>query len=1301
MQPYGGVNTSLYPALDHELLPHLERAVISTEQGAYGEAQVIIDRNLSSANLVPVVVLARAELALKQFKVGLLYRIVNDALSQSVWNHDAPEYRLIRLIRAFALLSHKGDIRPALEEIDRAREWLRDVPVSEYTDIHVTFIRHYVILVMFTSASSDAIVEEASFIPKANLEPVAWQGLTDLRECLLQRGMLNEALALFKVERTRLPINERVEAVLSFINHVKTHTSLTQECSAWIHVELEIYLAQSLYERQEFEKGQFEFQKAEELLRRWCSMCNHQRIETLTPYSNIKLFQLRLFQYEDTVKYFDESVKLLEIMKDCCHTSTTVTYNHAAIAARALDESGIHEPYQAHFSRFHRERELYQITVQENVKNLLFDQLCLFTDNIGDASDIVKALEWLDAFLLQNKGFNLPSDLIRLHRWRRWAWKRLGDPKKEAYEAAQIEKLNSSGPPDAGAFVGVRETKIALPNISLSNHGPKLELEFPSDPQGGEFLRDWIDKIGDSEAIQLKAMQLLLQWIVADLKSGVIQEDEVCALLGFLDKSQDKSALTEKLERLTTEEVFARLYTQESDTGAVVEVDLWQTRFNILSSWLSRPLNSTHNSRQYLRAVLQNLRKSHVNSCKAPLSVQIAEIERYLSLIHEIPSPVHELLVMQAADLHGAIADRFWMYCVESTDFDSDEVGAALDKAEYKCQVSLKLHKEKGDTLDLHMRRRTAADICLLKIHWLLRRPGKSMLDSDLLELREAGLRFLEEAESYFNSNLQNSTLYNDLQGLEARDQVTLALNTWNFPQKAMGLLHAGDVEPDEERTTQMWNWVQRSKARSLAMTMGINGIIPSTLLREISVSDKCRGLYERMVSLQMQIESAEPQQRFWLRQELDSHMLEMRKEERLKEVCDIRDGEPLRLSDLDRISAIVESPLVLVDWFHVPGIMDDGSLLLLIARAGLAPIVTKLDITIEEVNNWVYSHLDSPFAQDRVQRGQGRMVTSNLSCLVQPLALHTKPDDVLVFCPTMKLHRLPLHSIEIQDSHDDSCGWLPLIYRNPVVYSHSHSLLRICMWNSQVAAEGRVPLNPFIMNGIYLRAGSTEYADGRQSVEKIASDFSTAPFLDDDATKLAFITSAPTSRLIHVHSHVHWDATDPLAHHIDFSPRSSATNTTTITSVPGEVTPEDVDGHQLTAREVFDLSLSKGSHVSLIACSGGVTQDNVRDEVMGLVPALLRSGASSTVSTLWKIPDWVGARFSEDFYRAFRAEEEKRKRQAGGAGNFIDIAQVFQKAVIERDADPEDNSHHHWTSFVMHGFWEFFVPGVEGGRPG
>lgn len=1124
------------------------------------------------------------------------------------------------------------------------------------------------LLVLFTSLSSNYVPDDASLIPKPSHEPIAWQGLTDLRESLLERGMLNEAIALFKVERSRLPVLERADASLSFRSHIERHASLTEERSAWLLVELNIYLAQSFHERHEVEKGRFAFGKAAELLQRWCVLSNHQDPETLAPQLEMSLFQLRLLSHENPVVYFNESMKLLKIMKTCCYTSTTVCYLHAAEAADSLAVDGV-STYREQFFALHQEREAYQERVQENICSLLSDQLRLFQAASNNVTDLIKALEWVDHFMEKYKDFNIPRELINVHRFRENAWMRLNDSEKRARERAEVERFTGSGPTHYGRLVGVRQSEVTS-NSPLTAADPNFESEFPLDIDEDQFYKEWTRIEEDIDATQLKAMQLTQQWILNDIEYGVIQKDEVLIILGLPDQSGMGDSFIGELKSLSPESTFARIFRQGINPAAPVSKSLWEIRFSCLKTWLSRPsLRSARNSRQFLVMILQELREHDVahSQVPIPLDEQVLEIERCFDTLENLPPRVKEAVAVKAPTWHGNLARRYISFAT-SAEFGSDQVGVALEKAEEQCHQSIKLHQEMGDVVDVAFMQRTSAEVCALRIHWLLRQPGKVLSATELSNLQGAGLRDLEKAESFFSSRHQESAWSSNLEDLEARDKINLLEGSWRVALIALQLLRAGDFLSDEDRGMQTWNWVQRSKARSLAMTMGVAGIMPSTLRKEISASEKCRLLYDKMVSLQEQIQSVEPQQRFWLRRELDLHILEMRKEELLREVCDLWDGRPLTSSDLDRITAIAKTPVVLVDWIHVPAVFTgDGSLLLLTAQSGRTPTVTTLETTIVEVEKWIYNYLDSPYVQRDEERGQSKKPTDDISSLVQPLIAHTQPGDMLVFCPTTELHRVPLHAVDIEIDGDLQ----PLIYRNPIVYSYSHSLLRICLWNSQLAAESPSRLNPLTVNGIPTNLKDQVYSDARKSIESLAHMLGARALLDASATKAMFMESAPASRLIHVHTHVHWNEADALMHHIDFSNSESA----------GAV-------GKLTAREIFSMSLIKGSHVSLIACSGGRTRIDPKDAVMGLVPALLRSGASSTISTLWKIPGTTGARFTEAFYRHFLQE-----REALPDGGFVNMAKIFQLAVREVD---EVDQMRHWTSLVIHGFWSFFMPGQE-----
>ncbi len=1122
-------------------------------------------------------------------------------------------------------------------------------------------MRRYVLLVLNVTLESNYVGGEAAMIPKPTNEQVEWQGLTDLRVSLLERGMLNEALALFKVERSRLPPIERADAALSVLDHVKTCTSLPEDRAIWAQAELTIYLAQGFFEKRAAEKGRAEFRRAEELLDVWVTLTGHPSKDRLSLYLNIQLLQLQYNAHEDPVMYFDESVKLLEVMKACHHTSTSVCYGHAIAAANALDMSGISDPYRSFFFSLHLEREHFQEYVLEDICTLLSDHGTKFMDSVNNVADVRKALEWLDGFAEKYEDFDLPSGVSNINHWRKLAYKRLGDREREAQADAEEERVKSSIPTTIGRLVGVRQPKSAPTNLS-SKFESKAESDFPLDLAEDNFYTEWYDVAGNSDAKKVTAMRVFLRWMLVDIKTERVSEQEVLSILGDIEGGKNVDVI-DKLVSLSPDDVFALLYLQRRDSQSVpIDADVWKTRAVALDLWLSRSAETPFNGRQHLRLVLQEIRKDSVCKSRVLLNIKLLEIERCLAMVDEMPPRVNECVERQTPGWQGSIADQCMQYVTQSEDFDSFEVGSALDRGLDECRLSIRGYKAQGEVLCLAMRRRMVAELCVLKIHWMLRRPERNVLDSGLASLQNEGLRCLEEADTFFTLSREESTWSSDFEGLEDRERATLLQNSWRLPQIAVQLLNSGKEQPNDDIREQIWKWVQRSKARSLAMTTGIGGIIPSALLRQIMLSDICRPLYEGMISLQEKIQAAPLRERFALRQELDLHKLSMRKEKLLREFLDLKDGKPLNSSDIDRISVMTNTPFVFVDWFHVSGILDDGEFLLLTKRSGSTATVTAVGTTPQQAAKWVDLYLDRPSSRLCTK------LTSDISGLVQPLTNLTQPGEIMIFCPTALLHRIPLHSIEV--IADESLGWEPFIYRNPVLFIHSHSLLRVCHWNSQFSAETMAPLSPLLMNGIPDREGNEAFGHGRDSVKMLAAQLGAMAWLNEQATKSTFVEHAPNSRLIHVHSHVCWDAADPRAHHINFSDSDTV----------GE-------SGKLTTRELFALPLSKGCHVSLVACSGGRARVGSGDEVMGLIPALLHSGASSTVSTLWNIPDQIGANFTGAFYRSFL--KESRTVPAGG---FINIARIFQSAVIELDKDEKDIMLH-WTSFLLHGFWSFFMP--------
>jgi CHAT domain-containing protein len=368
------------------------------------------------------------------------------------------------------------------------------------------------------------------------------------------------------------------------------------------------------------------------------------------------------------------------------------------------------------------------------------------------------------------------------------------------------------------------------------------------------------------------------------------------------------------------------------------------------------------------------------------------------------------------------------------------------------------------------------------------------------------------------------------------------------------------------------------------------------------------------------------------------------------------------------------------------------------------------LTTTLEDVAAWQKAYINPTeyvdYQEENLDKDEAREAFDKmLGGLVAPLAHHTKAGKLVVLCPSAQLHRLPLHALSIKETHFEAgksrTTSSALIHRNPCVYTHSHSLLRSSFAATEHTRSSPGPMKPQIMSGIPW-SKTLRFEAGRKSIRELALRFHTDPMIDQSALKKDFLAVANHSRLLHLHTHCKWKSEDPLDHEIEF-PRLAPLDSS-------------IDERQLvdsvTAREFFDVHLSPGTHVNIIACQGGVTDVRLGDEVMGLGPALLCSGASSIVSTLWCIDDKHGVRFEKDFFDSFLLQCAKKRKKKGavkaipnqlgkddsavpakvknnGAVRLVNLAKAMQAAAKEMD-EGESAPLYRWAGYVLHGCWQF-----------
>jgi CHAT domain-containing protein len=113
----------------------------------------------------------------------------------------------------------------------------------------------------------------------------------------------------------------------------------------------------------------------------------------------------------------------------------------------------------------------------------------------------------------------------------------------------------------------------------------------------------------------------------------------------------------------------------------------------------------------------------------------------------------------------------------------------------------------------------------------------------------------------------------------------------------------------------------------------------------------------------------------------------------------------------------------------------------------------------------------------------------------------------------------------------------------------------------------------------------------------------------------------------------------------------------------------------KLTPSGILDANLNlEGSHISMMACVSGLAKEGIAGDTLGLDWAFIQAGASSLISTHWKISATCAARFFTLFYEKWIEDKQSR-------------ASAFRATMLELlHGDHTPNSLQRWTAFSLTG---------------
>lgn len=213
-----------------------------------------------------------------------------------------------------------------------------------------------------------------------------------------------------------------------------------------------------------------------------------------------------------------------------------------------------------------------------------------------------------------------------------------------------------------------------------------------------------------------------------------------------------------------------------------------------------------------------------------------------------------------------------------------------------------------------------------------------------------------------------------------------------------------------------------------------------------------------------------------------------------------------------------------------------------------------------------------------------------------------------LIIVPHDMLHYMPFQALRADDGQY-------LIEKKLISYLSSASLLQFINKRNNKDLDDILAFgNPDLNNPLF------NLAFAEREVNNIGSYFKNAEiYTGKEATKKRALEESPKYHILHFATHGELNESQPL----ESSLRLAA--------------PVNQDG-SLTAREIFGMSIAS-SLVVLSACETAIGKITTGDELISINRAFLFAGASSVISTLWKVSDESTYLFMSDFYKNLKSQ--------------------------------------------------------------
>ena len=295
--------------------------------------------------------------------------------------------------------------------------------------------------------------------------------------------------------------------------------------------------------------------------------------------------------------------------------------------------------------------------------------------------------------------------------------------------------------------------------------------------------------------------------------------------------------------------------------------------------------------------------------------------------------------------------------------------------------------------------------------------------------------------------------------------------------------------------------------------------------------------------------------------------------------------------------------------------------------------------------------HLDNLVENFRISIDQRTSITEQAKhlygLLFAPIEEDLNEVGNIIIIPHGVLHYLPFAALI------DRTG-LYLMDKYSISLSPSASVLAFCSKKGdRYNKEGISDFSILALGNPDLNSAAYDLPFAEKEIESIKFDYDDViSFLNEDANEYMVRTKATSADMIVFSCHGEFDPLDPLKSRLLLAKY------------------DDYDGN-LEAREIFGIDMSSYL-ISMSACETGLSAIHGGDEVIGLNRSLIFAGATSLLSSLWKVDDLATAVLIKRFFRNLKNTE-------------INKAEALRQAqlIVRR----EINDHPaYWASFYLTG---------------